>query len=187
MKLSEIIQLADLLLGTKVDSNVFVKTSMDAELSSYLSQKPLSLLCECANLTLAEIACDYIQLCYKEVIVSNGIIDYKAFTKDVLSVLRIEDNKQKIKFRYTSSGVETDKGGKFEVIYTYKPKKCGFLDEVEKSVAITDRLIAYGIASEYCLLSGMYDEASIWDKRYKDALRCSARKGEIKILPRLFV
>lgn len=41
------------------------------------------------------------------------------------------------------------------------------------------RLFAYGIAAEYCLACGLFEEAAVWDKKYKDALTAAYRSPAV--------
>ena len=50
---------------------------------------------------------------------------------------------------------------------------------------ISARVIAYGVASEYCFLEMLYDDATLWESRYKNALLVASRKkGEIQLKKR---
>ena len=50
---------------------------------------------------------------------------------------------------------------------------------------ISARILAYGVASEYCFLEMLYDDATLWENRYKNALLCAQRKkGELKLKKR---
>ena len=51
---------------------------------------------------------------------------------------------------------------------------------------IDARVIGYGIAAEYCIINGL-DDALLWDKRYKDALKRAARTvGERRVKRRVW-
>ena len=57
------------------------------------------------------------------------------------------------------------------VEYEYAPDKVGLDDEIcymEKDVPV--RVIAYGVAAEYCITEGDFDQAVMWHKRYTDAI-----------------
>ncbi|MDD3831558.1 MAG: hypothetical protein PHW00_02750 [Clostridia bacterium] len=188
MKMSQCIQLADLLLNTEIDTALFSKTQMDDQLSTALANKPLSLLVSCANIVLAEIANEYVPLVYKEdVNCVNGTVAYSTFAKDMLSVLRISDsNGARVRYRYRPDGIDIDSNKVCTVVYSYRPIYADFLDDVQvgKSV-ITERIIAFGTIAEYYLLTGKYEDAVLWDKRYKDSLLAvSGKKGEIRVKSR---
>ena len=48
---------------------------------------------------------------------------------------------------------------------------------------ITEKVFAFGVAMEYCFIQGLYDDAQIWEKRFKDALLVRASKKSNMKLP----
>ena len=50
----------------------------------------------------------------------------------------------------------------------------GFYDDPPEFCGITPRVLAYGVAAEYCITEGI-DEAVTWDKRYKDGIAAAKR------------
>lgn len=62
-------------------------------------------------------------------------------------------------------------------------------DDIEDDSAvfnrISDRVICYGIAAEYCITKGL-DEAELWDGRYKQAIE-NAGARSVKIKARKFL
>ncbi|MBQ7227963.1 MAG: hypothetical protein IJX05_06155 [Clostridia bacterium] len=55
------------------------------------------------------------------------------------------------------------------------PKATSIYDDACEFYGISDRVIAYGVAAEYCITQGL-DEAELWDERYKSALAMAKRK-----------
>ena len=50
---------------------------------------------------------------------------------------------------------------------------------------LSARVIAYGVASEFCYLEMLYDDASIWEARFKNSLLIACRKrGELTLKKR---
>ena len=77
----------------------------------------------------------------------------------------------------TTTGATTDIDGKYSVnakkgqtlTFTYVG-----MDTQKVKIGnskVDERLVAYGAIAEYMFLTGMYDEASMWDKRYKDLIQ----------------
>lgn len=60
-----------------------------------------------------------------------------------------------------------------------------FLHAPPVFAGISERVLAYGVAAEYCITEGI-DEAVTWDKRYKDAL-AAAPKQSRTVKPRKFI
>lgn len=41
---------------------------------------------------------------------------------------------------------------------------------------VSARVTALGVAAEYCFVCGLFEEAQLWDGRYKDSLKIALRK-----------
>ena len=77
-----------------------------------------------------------------------------------------------VDFVNTPDGVVANTHGCMTVEYSYRPEKKGYADRLEiGNSKVDERLVAYGAIAEYMFLTGMYDEASMWDKRYKDLIQ----------------
>ena len=59
------------------------------------------------------------------------------------------------------------------VRYTYLPQKKTLTDTSDFMLHASVRLFAYGIATEYSLACGLFEEAAVWDKKYKDAIKAA--------------
>lgn len=189
MKIKEIIQLADAFLQTELPPALFNKSALDEELMAALSVKPLSLLLSCVNLTLSEAAAEYLPLVSRQkVTVLEGKIPYSAFEKDIVTLLRVMDKGgNRLRYRYRPDYIEVDNMGECDAVYSYRPSYKGFLEEAEKgSSALTARIVAYGAAAEYCLITGRYEEAVTWDKRYKEGLANCCKNKNSRVASRLF-
>ena len=57
--------------------------------------------------------------------------------------------------------------------YTYLPKTKTFDDKSDFTLNASVRLLSYGVAAEYALANGMFEEAAVWDKKYKDAIKAA--------------
>lgn len=66
--------------------------------------------------------------------------------------------------------------------YPETPVASSIEDAEAKFFGISPRVLAYGIAAEYCIIEGL-DEAETWDGRYKSGLSLAARP-KIKIKAR---
>ncbi len=188
MKVCDIIQLADILLGANIEENLFTKKEIDAELFDALkSNKRLSTLVKCANLVVNELCTEYLPIIYTQKMTPSNdcIIGYDAFDKELYQIRSIKDCQgANVKYRYLPSGIEVYSTlFPLAVDYAVVPTKCEFFDSVTLGTTqLTERIIAYGVCAEYCLLSGMYEESQIWDKRYRDSLLCVVnKKSELSI------
>ncbi len=143
-----------------------------------LTEKNLELLTRCLNLVYDEVATDYLPLkTVEELTVTDGVIELDTLTKRLINVIRLTDvNDCSVRYKLYPTSIETSTGN-VNLEYSYMPDSVTIDDDIESfSGKLTKRIIAYGVASEYCLISGLYDEASLWEKRFKDALLIASRK-----------
>ena len=132
----------------------------------------VDILTKCANLIINQLATEYLPVKSTDIVKStNGQILYTSFPLDPLDVLAVYDvYDNKLEFKLLPFYVKT-KPDAVKVEYTYLPPEYT-LDETiaydEKLIPM--RVIAYGVTAEYSLISGRFDEASIWDRRYKNSV-----------------
>lgn len=169
----------DAAIFLKLD-NVLALPQMGGSTESSQAIKELELLKKCANFVIGEIASDYVPVTKTEDTVSaDNKIEYTNLSEAALDIKSLSDNfSKKLKFKVYPSFIWTDYNGKVHIEYTYLPAACELDDQTAyKSEKVSSRLIAYGTACEYCLVASMYEDAQIWDKRYKDALMSASRSG----------
>lgn len=188
MKIRDIAELAAVLLQKHdlINSGVFAMTEDNDELHNALeNNRELKLLVRCVNLVAKEVACDYIPLLHTQTMTAvDGKILYPDFEKTLLEVRSVKDKKgENVRF-FTLPDYIAVEDGCFEVSYAFIPSDKGFLDDMDFSgTKASDRVFAYGAAAEFCLVCGAYDEALMWERRYKDALMVATHKANQVILP----
>lgn len=160
LRLEDVLTLPE--LGGTIDTEDFDEIATRKELNNIL---------RCANLVCAEVASEYFPLKTQQFFVTNdGKIPFDDFLHSPIDIHAVSVNEKKCSFKIYPSEVITDTG-KVLIDYTYLPENVALNGELDYSEGkLHSRTIAYGTASEYCLISGMYEEALIWDKRYKDSL-----------------
>ncbi|MBR2967469.1 MAG: hypothetical protein IKC35_01665 [Clostridia bacterium] len=131
------------------------------------------LLIRCANNCLDEITSEYIPLkCELTVQSSNGSIPYSLISDTVYDVISVTDiNGARVRFSLMPSRIKVDKDGAYKVIYCTRAPTLQLEDDVPIELHLTPRIISYGIAAEYLLVTGFYEEAVTYDTRFKDALK----------------
>jgi hypothetical protein len=154
--------------------------------STEAQKKELNMLLRCLNLVYNQIATDYIPLIKTEKITPiNGEILFSDLDKKILDIKRIQD-KFGIRVNYK---LYPDKiltiNGEVEITYSYEPEEITSLEMDMESFSekLTERVMAYGVAMEYSFISGLHDDASIWETRFKDGLLIAARKKSESRLP----
>lgn len=157
MKIKECIQLAAEALN--LDATLTGKSDIDR------------LLLRCANNCLDEITSEYIPLKeIKTVTAKDGRITYAQLGTAVYDVTEVKRQGVKENFELLPSYIVVKSDGEYEVSYYTRPNTLTLSDDVPISLHLTPRVISYGIAAEYLLISGFYEEAAMYDRRFKDAL-----------------
>lgn len=163
MKIKECIQLAGVLLN--LGDVLKSKTLTDTD----------KLLLRCANNCLSEIASEYLPLINEKTVkASGGKIMYSALGTTIYDVIDVKSEDGKAEFELMPSFIKVEKDGEYTVKFCYCPGELTEDDDVPMSLLITDRVIAYGIAAEYMLINGFYEEAVTFDRVFKDALNRAA-------------
>lgn len=186
MKVKEILKNVCIYLGKEelLASNYF--ESDGQELTENL-QKDLNKILKCYNFITSEIASDYLPILKsKEITLKNGEIDVFDIDDSIQEIVSIKNkNGKNLKYKYLGNKIIC-LATNVEVLYKVYPKEVGLEDEGESfGGRLSARILAYGVASEYCYQEMLYDDASIWENRYKNALLSGMRKkGEIKLKSR---
>ena len=143
---------------------------------------------KCINLVQEEIATEYLRvLKEKEVTLTNGEIDARNIDENIFEIISIKNKFGKsLKYKYVNGKIVCLTNKAIITYSTYPKSVVGLEDDVESFAGkISARVLGYGVASEYCYLEMLYDDATIWETRFKNALLVLARKkGEIKLKKR---
>lgn len=143
--------------------------STDAEAQA----KAIDLL-RCFNLVENEVALDYLPLLAEEEMESDmGVMYYSSLSREAVRVLGVRDEwGNEVPFTLFPEYLKTQPN-KVLVRYTYLPKEKTFKDKSDFTLNASVHLFAYGVAAEYALANGMFEEAAVWDKKYKDAIKAA--------------
>lgn len=128
-----------------------------------------------------EIALDYLPLCAEdEVETETGAIEYSLLSNDAIRVVRVlDEGGNGAPFRLFPKFVKTVPG-RVRIVYAYAPKEKSADDRSDFPLYISPRLFGYGMAAEYCLAAGLFEDAEVWDGKYKDALSAAYRKRPVR-------
>ncbi len=128
-------------------------------------------LLRCFNIVESELAFDYLPLYAEETVESEtGVVPYAQLSGSVVRVVNVEDEwGNQAPFRLFPTYLKTQ-GGRLKIRYTYSPTKKNLNDESDYHLHVSARLFGYGIAAEYSLALGLFEESAVWDKKYKDAI-----------------
>ncbi len=146
-------------------------------------KRETEVLLRCFNLVENEVALDYLPLyCEDEVDSETGFIAYSELTRPAVRVLGVADMwGNSAPFKLFPQYLKTQPG-RVKIVYTYTPAEKTAEENSDFVLQASPRLFAYGIAAEYCLAAGLYEEAAVWDKKYKDALTAAYRNRTSKVM-----
>ncbi len=130
-------------------------------------------LVDCYNVVAEEISTYYNKFSYTQrLTVAKGVLKYSQFTYNPVKILSVKDIEGKnVKCTILPTELKTD-ARVIVVEYTYVPVKRS-LDENSdfKNTPIRESAIAYGVATEFCLIKGSYEEAATWHDKYTGAIK----------------
>lgn len=152
--------------------------------SSQTGEADTENLLRCFNLVENELALEYLPLfAEEEVVTDTGVVFFSELSRSAVRIVRVTDAwGNETAFKLCPEYLKTQPG-KVKIGYTYTPQEKGLDGESDFTRFVSVRLFAYGIAAEYSLASGMFEEAAVWDKKYKDAIATAYRakpRGKIK-------
>ena len=181
MKVKEILITAAELSGRRDLADFLAERGFCADANE--SAHDAELLLRCYNLTENEIALDYLPLLRTQTMHSDGTIAYGSFEQPPVEIIGVRNGRGfKEKFSLEESGIVLPVG-EFSITYSYRPAVKKMNDAPQLNRKGDARLLALGTASEFSLMNGSFDTASLLDKRYRDALACACRErgGRLKM------
>ncbi|MBQ0099039.1 MAG: hypothetical protein KBS91_00630 [Firmicutes bacterium] len=171
MKLKEIVKITAMYLGRNDVISYLDSTNGTANANVL---ELINNLTRCANLVINELALSYIPM-YKEenVNVLNNKINYSSLDENVTEIVAVYDEYgNDVHYVVYPEYIECNVSS-VKVRYKYLPSNYGLNDDIGYSESqISSRIIAYGTASEYCLLSREYQESLMWRNRFNDGVSC---------------
>ena len=131
-----------------------------------LQETSFSILRRCANLVLANIAANHRDCEATQTFdVRDGKIEYKDFYKTFLRVKSVSSGTYSLFIDFMQVP-----NGQVEVTYFYIPAFTDDLEEVIHIPNLAEKTFIYGVITEYALISGMFNEAKVWNERFEAGL-----------------
>ena len=142
----------------------------DADLTDEQSEVVETLL-YCFNSVEDELARCYIPLETEENLTSeNGVYDYTEFSLRPVKIISVKSAGKPVKYSLTAQSLITD-SAEITVEYGYAPAKKTLNDDSEfSSLGVSERLVAAGTASEFCLIDGEASLAKTWESVYRSEI-----------------
>lgn len=186
MQVKEILKITCSLLGKEELLNTVYFDEQANNLTDE-NTKELNKMLECLNIVNEEIALCYLPLLnQKEVTFTNGKIKISDIDENIFSIVGIKNKLgNSLKFKYLKDEIVCLTTNAI-VTYKVRPSILTLNQNAEDfSGRLTARILAYGVASEYCYAEMLYDDATIWENRFKNALLyISEKKGELNLKQR---
>lgn len=153
------------------------------ENASQATQAEIDEIIYCINLVVDELACDYFPLLHTQKISStDGKIYYSQLEKTILKIFSLKDSNQSIPYKLFPDHIKVDYDSNFTLTYSFIPSApqtiTGALEII--GAQITPRLLAYGVAREYCIFKSLYEQADYYNSRFVSAINVASTKRAIK-------
>lgn len=147
------------------------------------TQKEIDGIIYCINLVVDELACDYFPLLHTQNISSsNGKIYYSQLEKTILKIFSLKDSNISVPYKLFPDHISIDYDSNFTLTYSFAPTApqsiSGDLQLI--GAQITPRLLAYGVAREYCIFNSLYEQADYYNSRFISAINTASKKRSIK-------
>ena len=158
-----------------------------SEVEGYLNgsmpsaKKQTDTLLKCFNIVENALAMDYLPLIVEEEIVSStGTVHFSQLQRKAVRIIGVTDGAGNESAYKLFPEYITAQAGKLRVKYCYAPEEKTLEGESDFILYASVRLFAYGIAAEYALINGMYEDVGMWDKKYKQAIAAAYRSSRNK-------
>ena len=150
----------------------------------------INFLVACCNLACNQVASEYITLTdTKSLTSTTGMISYPSISsKTIVDILKVKQNGVEVEFSCKPNRLETSPGD-LEIVFAYQPLVSNINSTIDfNNFKLSERVLSYGVVAEYCYIGGRYDDATIWDNRFKTSLiNINRPRRELKIKKRLWI
>ena len=178
MKLNQAVKICGEILSLGLSEEYFAHTQ-----TATPEDKNVQLLVTAAGFVTEELFADYGANVYKK---TASTVDGTLAVANLCKVLSLTDAQSgnDVAFRYTAQGLYVGRDGKFDVVYTTKPTKPSWTEEVPlPSTALSDRTVVYGMIAEFFLMSGDSVTAEPWRVRFEDTASAATVKTSSVHMP----
>lgn len=138
-------------------------------------------LTRCFSVVENELALDYFPLTAEETLQTDtGAVYFSEFSKTIVRVLKVTDEwGNNVPFKLYPEYVKAQ-SGRLTVTYSYAPIEKDIDGVSDFTLFVSVRHFAYGMAAEYALSMGLFEEAAVYSKKYKDAIAATYRLSPSK-------
>ena len=167
MLIREVIELAVRLLDREDLLNAVASGEAQGEVATLL---------RCYHVVENEVALDYFPIFNTEKFaVKDGKLFFTQFTLTPVNVKKVTNTSDMgVPFSVNSLYLSLPESCREVLVtYSYSPPKQEMDGIVPFPNTISPRLLAFGVASEYCIIARRFEEGKMWGERYRDALRAA--------------
>ncbi|MCD7728851.1 MAG: hypothetical protein LUI60_02935 [Clostridia bacterium] len=153
-----------------------VAEAMDAETLTDEQTEVLNTLLHCFNSVEDELARSYFPVAaLQDVSVTDGKFYFTGLDHTPVKIIGVTSGGKRVKYRLTPQYIQTN-AANITVEYNFCPdaKDLGGESDYD-GICFGGRLMAYGVAAEYCLIRGGIEESQGWESKYSLAIE-GARK-----------
>lgn len=150
--------------------------------------KEIEFIINLCNLVIEQITREFMPLYLEELTSSNENceINFSGLSQKVNQIISVSfadgiGTTYRVFPEYIKVGNPQEK---FLVNYSYIPKQVSSLeDEFALPMGLSEFTVAYGVCAEYCLIEMLYDEADMWESKFKTSLQNSIKKLRERKIP----
>ena len=157
---------------------------LNSETPTYTQEETseLNLIVGCINLIQQHISTNYFNLI--ENVELNNTYDVLPFSKitnkQIYKIINIKNNNNNnIHFVIKPNGIVTNKGH-IVIKYSYFANDVAIYDNISMfPIGVNERIFLFGVLGEYNFIKGNFDEAKIWEDKFKTEME------QLKMLSRV--
>lgn len=162
---------------------------LDMSESSLSNSATLNKFLASAKTVFNVINAQYLSVGFSEKVelVGNKLL-FSSLSKKVAKVIAVKQEGKQMSFSlYSDYALIKEAVGVVEVDYTFYIEELTLEDEVPLQIKVTPQMVAFGIASEVCIINSDYEKSSIFEQKFKESLKnMNSSKGDKKIKGRLW-
>lgn len=142
------------------------------------------------NYVIREVTKDYYPLSYEEKVSSDNQcqIYYNTLSKNAIAIKDIKNNSNlSVTFNLYPDYIKVGSPNSvYKIFYNYVPECLQSINqEISLPMGLDYFIICYGVASEYALSKLLYNEAEMWETKFKNSLEnIKSRVGERRFFAR---
>ncbi len=141
------------------------------------ADEDVKLMVKCTGFALDEISSEYLPIeCVQQVTSQDKKVNYSALYHQPLRVKKVSRGGKSVPFKARPGYIEVEEDGTFLAEYTCLPDHpSAFTDEVTLALPVPVKTVALGAASQYCLITGRYEQSSVLSQMFAEDMRTQAR------------